>query len=866
VGDAREEHLEYCRSNSLLPAPIWYWMYIMPIIARFLGNKTPTNAPQTQPTGGLFTRLGSLVSDLRIALRMLRRKPGFTVAAILTLGLGIGANTTIFSLVDGILLRPLPYPDADRLVGVYRIDPEVTGPDPAPAWLVDLWAVPYAVFEDWRDMSPVFEAAGAHFEPSFTLTGGDQPEGLSGAVVTSGVFEALGVAPLLGRPLIPADDEVGAPSHVVLSYGLWQRLYGGDPQIVGKHMILNGTSYDVVGVMPRGFGFPFGREDVWVSFDDARKTRPVRNAGYLQVIARIKPGFSLEQAQLEMDAVARRNGELYPEEVEHGIGLFSQKELLVSNARSGLLMLLGAVGLVLLIACANIANLLLVRASERRRELGVRQALGAGRGRLLVQHLSESLVLAVAGGVAGGLVAVATLKPFVAAFPGNLPRANEISVDYRMLLIALGLSLATGVLTGLLPAIRAIRTPIVDVLQDGARGFAGGLRRNRIQALLVVSEVALAFVLLVGAGLFIRSLTRLTSVERGFASERVITVPVVLPARYRDSTAVSDAFYQELFRRVRALPGVELVANASQMPFVGGMSWPPTSVETNEGIVEDIVHSSAVSHGYFEAMSIPLLSGRPFNATDLQDAEPVIVVNEAFARHYWPNEVPVGRRVRRDFAGDSIWRTVVGVVGDIRNRLDQDPFPEFFLPTTQDPSWYRIVVIKAGIEPKTLIPQVRAALWAIDRGVPAYIRTLDDRINSSGPVAGPRFGVFMLGILSGLAALLAIVGIYGVLAYTVSQRSKEIGIRMALGAGKQSVVRGVLKRGLMMAGAGLAIGVGIAFAAGRVIESQLFEVRATDPMTMVTVGLLVVAATVVASYVPARRATKVDPVEALRQE
>ncbi len=797
---------------------------------------------------------------------MLRRKPGFTVAAILTLGLGIGANTTIFSLVDGILLRPLPYPDADRLVGVYRIDPEVTGPDPAPAWLVDLWAVPYAVFEDWRDMSPVFSAAGAHFEPSFTLTGGDQPERLSGAVVTSGVFQALGVAPLLGRPLIPADDEVGAASSAVLSYGLWQRLHGGDLQIVGKHMTLNGTSYEVVGVMPRGFGFPFGQEDVWVSFDDARKTRPVRNAGYLQVIARVKPGITLERAQLEMDAVARRNGELHPEEVEHGIGLFSQKELFVSQSRSGLLMLLGAVALVLLIACANIANLLLVRATERRRELGVRQALGAGRGRLLTQHMSESLVLSLAGGVAGCLMAVATLKPFIAAYPGDIPRANEVTVDYRMLLIAVGLSVTTGLLTGILPAIRAARTPIVDVLQGGARGFAGGLRRNRTQSLLVVSEVALAFVLLLGTGLFVRSRTRLTSVERGFVSEGVITMPVVLPARYRDSTAISDAFYQELYQRVRAIPGVELVANANQMPFVGGMSWPPTSVETNEGIVEDIIHSSAVSDGYFEAMSIPLLSGRSFNATDLADTEPVIVVNEAFAEHYWPDEVPIGRRVRRDFAGDLIWRTVVGVVGGIRNRLGRDPFPEFYLPTGQNPSWYQIVVIKAALEPTTLIPQVREALWAIDREIPAYIGTLDDRINSSAPVAGPRFGVFMLGILSGLAALLAIVGIYGVLAYTVSQRSKEIGIRMALGAGKQSVVRGVLKRGLMMAGAGLAIGVGIAFAAGRVIESQLFEVRATDPMTMVTVGLLVIAATVVASYVPARRATKVDPVEALRNE
>jgi putative ABC transport system permease protein len=565
-----------------------------------------------------------------------------------------------------------------------------------------------------------------------------------------------------------------------------------------------------------------------------------------------------------MDAVARRIGEEHPEEVEHGIGLFSQKELVVANTRPALLLLLGSVGLVLLIACANIANLLLVRATERRRELGVRQALGAGRGRLLVQHLSESVVLSLAGGAAGYLVAVGSIGPFVAAFPGGLPRGNEVGVDYRVLAVAAGLSIATGLATGVLPAIRAVTTSVVQVLQDGGRGFAGGRQHNRTQAALVVSEIALAFVLLAGAGLFVRSFTRLTSIERGFVTDSLLVMPVVLPIPYRESNETAPAFYQELNERLRSTPGVELVAATSQMPFVSGFSWPPTSIETSEGVVEDIMHSSSVTPEYFEAMGIPTVAGRTFDSSDRDGSLPVAVVNEAMVKQYWPDENPIGRQVRRDVQGDSVWMTVIGVVGDIRNQLNRAPFPEFFMANAQRPSWYRVEVIKTAVRPNSLIPAVREAVWAVDPDVPVQVWKLEDRINQSAAVASPRFGIYVLGALSALAGLLAIVGIYGVLAYAVQQRSQEIGIRMALGAATRNVLGAVLQRGLVMVGTGLALGLAIALAAGRLMESLLFEVSPADPVTMVAVALLVLFAALVASFVPARRATRVDPVEAMR--
>jgi putative ABC transport system permease protein len=839
----------------------------MGMVCKYATHGSKSTDPSPRHGSGWRVRFGTFVDDARIAARLLLKKPGFTLAAVVTLGLGIGANTTIFSLVYWVLLKPLPYPNAEQLVSVYRIDPDVTGRNPSPSRLAGLYAVPYEVYGDWAEMSSSFEGSGAYFTTSFTLTGGDRPERLRGAMATSGVFASLGIAPALGRTFHERDDEVGAPGLALLSHGLWQGRYGSDPTVLGEQIVLSGISYHVVGVMPPHFGFPNQSVQVWVTFEDERKTSPVRSGGYLQVIARLSAGVSLRRAQLDVDAVALRIGELHPEESEHGIGLFPRKSLEVAEVRGGLVLLLGAVALVLLIACANIANLLLSRATERRRELGVRMALGAGRGRLLVQFLTESALLSLVGGVVGCVLAILSLGPFKAAFPGGLPRADIITVDYRMLLFAAVLSVLTGLLTGVLPALRAIRTPIANVLRDGSRGATGGRERNRTQAALVMAEIALAFVLLVGAGLFIRSLARLTSVEYGFDAENLLTVGVALPARYRGSDEASLGFFDEFSERLRAIPGVSSVGGSNQMPFVGGWSTPPAVIETSEGFVETVVHETTMDPGYFSTMGMPIVAGRGFTSEDTQGSMLVTVVNEAMVNRYWPNENPLGRRIGGvDAVGDSVWLTVVGVVGDVRYRLNMDPFPSYHIPLAQWPHWYQWIILRTAIDATVITPAVQETLAAIDPEVPIRVLQLEERIDNSTAVASPRFRIFVLSCLSGLAALLAFVGIYGVLAYTVQQRAHEIGIRLALGAGAKTVLRNFLARGLLMTGIGLGAGIALSFAASRVMSSLLFETSPTDPVTLILVSVLIAMAALGASYFPARRATNVDPVEVLRQE
>jgi putative ABC transport system permease protein len=866
VGDAREEYLEYARSNAVIPARLWYWLYILPIIARYMGRLPRGKMHRTPRLSRGGVSLGALLFDLRHAVRLLLKKPGFTVAAVATLGLGIGANTAIFSMVYGVLLKPLPYPEPDRLVGVFRADsalPSTLGPT---ANLANLFAVPLPTFWDWSELSPAFDDAGAYAPSGFTLTGGDQPERVFGTAVTSGVFAAIGVPPLLGRPILPEDDVIGVPGKVVLNHGLWQRRFGGEATIVGQAVTLNGVPHTIVGVMPRAFQFPAAGVQLWATLDDTRKASTVREGGFLQVIARLKTGITFEQAQREMNTLARRIIEAHPDERGHGVRLAPLKELVVAGDRPRLLLSLGAVGLVLLIACANIANLLLVRASERRRELGVRQALGAGRSRLVVQLLTESTVLSLTGGAAGILFAVATVGPFTAMIPGGLPRAGEIGVDFQALAFAGILAVATGLLIGVLPALRSAATPIADVLQEGSRGSAGGRRQSRTQAALVVSEIALAFLLLTGAGLFVKSFVRLTAVDPGFVTEDILTMGVVLPIEYRESPDASRGFFGQLTERLEAIPGVQTVAGASQPPMVGGWSAPPTSVETASGIVEDAIHSSSVTPSYFDVMGIPLIAGRPLASSDRDAAVPVAVVNQAMVRRYWPNEDPIGRRVRLDYPDNPGWFTVVGVVGDIRYRLQFPPFPEFYLPFAQLPEWYQTMMLKTAADPTALVAAAREALWAVDPNVPARVNVLDDQISRSQSVAAPRFATLLLVCLAGVAALLAVVGVYGVLAYTVSQRVHEIGIRMALGAGKRNLLRGVLRRGGLLAGTGLVIGLAVSLVAARVLDSLLFEVSSTDPATLALVGLLVTGAALAASFVPALRATKVDPVEALRGE
>ncbi len=867
LGDAREEYLEQVEAGSRLSASVWYWKHVMGMVYRHVTDRSQAVSPSLRQEGGWRVRVGTLTDDARVAARALLKKPGFTLAAVITLGLGIGANTTIFSLVYWVLLKPLPYPNAEQLVGIYRIDPDVTGRDPSPRSLAGLWAVPYEVYGDWAEMSSSFAHSGAYFTTSFTLTGDDRAERLSGAMATSGMFASLGIAPMLGRTFQESDDEVGAPALAVLSHGLWQGRYGSDPNVLGQQIFLSGISYQVVGVMPPQFGFPNQGVQVWATFEDSRKTSPVRNGGYLQVIARLNPGVSLQAAQADVDRVALRIGELYPEESEHGIGLFPRKLLEVASVKAGLVLLLGAVALVLLIACANIASLLLVRATERKRELGIRIALGAGRSRLVTQHLTESALLSIVGGAAGCLLAVTALGPFKAAFPGGLPRSDAIAVDYRLMLFAGALTLLTGLLTGALPAIRAIHTPIVAVLREGSRGSVGGRQRNRTQTTLVVTEIALAFVLLAGAGLFVRSLSRLTSVDYGFNAKNLLVMGLSLPALYRESHEVSLGFFEELNERLQTIPGVNTVGSMNQMPFVGGWSTPPTIVETSDGMLDVNVHTVAGSPDYFETMGMSIKAGRGLTEDDRQGDMLVTVVNEAMVRRYWPSENPIGRRIgTSDAAGDSVWVTVVGVVSDVRYRLNMNPIPTCHLPISQWPSWYQWIVMRSAIDADAVSRPVREAIAAIDSDIPVRVLQLEERIENSTAVASPRFGMFVFSCLSGLAALLAFVGIYGVLAYTVQQRAHEIGVRLALGAGAKTVLRTYLARGLLLAGLGLTIGIALALGVSRVMSSLLFETSPTDPLTLVAVSLLVAVAAICASYFPARRATNVDPVEVLRQE
>jgi len=864
LGDAREEYLDRRRSSSRLGAALWYWKHVFSLVARFAGRQQH-HVPAAKAGPGV--RVNNLLLDVRVALRLVRRRPLFAAAAVLSLGLGIGANTTIFSLVNTVLLEPLPYPEPERLVSVYREDPEVTGRQPVPENLYGLFAVPYAVFLDWTMRSHVFADAGAYATARFVFTGGEQPVSLMGLVTTSGVFSTLGVQPVLGRPLVPDDDEVGAPPVAVMSHGLWQRRFGGDPAIVGREVKLDGVSYTIVGVMPRGFNVLGGSsEEIWTSLSDARKQSPVRNSGYLQVIARLKAGLSVEQAQSELDIVSRQIGEDHPEEREHRILLVSRKDLVVAKARPGLIMLMGAVGLVLLIACANIANLLLVRATERRREFGIRQALGAGRGRLVVQQLVETLVLTSAGGVLGCVIAVLTLEPLAAAYPGGLARVAEVAVDGRLLAFAAILTLATALVTSVLPALRIAGTALADTLHEGGRSLSGSRFRSRAHATLIVSEVALAFVLLAGAGLFIRSYAALGASDLGFEPTHLITMRVDVPLRYADGgDAAAIAFYDDLTTRLLAIPGVESTGGADQSPFIGGMSFPPTSIETAEGVMRAITFATTITPGYFKALGVPIVNGRGFDGRDRAGGEPVVVVNQMMAQRYWPGLDPIGRRVRFEFGG-RVWMTVIGVVRDVVYRLGQRPPAAIYVPTAQFPDSNLYFVARVSIPPDRVIPPVRALLQKLDPEAAVTIYSVAERVASSDAAASQRFGIALMGCLAGVAALLAIVGIYGVLAYGVSLRTHEIGIRMALGAATTHVVGGVLGRSLLMAALGCAAGLALATAASRVLGRLLYGISPTDPATLAGVAALVAVAASAAAYAPARRATRVNPVEALRED
>ena len=802
------------------------------------------------------------LQDLRYGIRLLVKHPGFTIVAVLTLALGIGANSAIFSVVNAVLLRPLPFREPERLVKLYETLPQGgTGSVSVPNLI------------DWREQNSVLTEISAYQFADFNLQGSEQPERVLGATVSSNFFDIVGVQPQLGRTFTKGEDQPGADRVVVLSNQLWRRNYGADPQVVGKRVHLGGESYLVVGVMPQGFLYPSRTTELWTPLIFTPKQLASRGSHSLFAIGRLKDGVKFEQAQSEMSAIASRLEQQYPDaQKSRGILLIRLQDEVVQNVRPALLILLGAVGFVLLIACTNVANLLLARAATRRREIAIRSALGAGRTRLIRQFLTESVLLSVVGGAAGLVVAKWGVDALVALAAGLLPRATEIGLDWRVLAFTLLLSVLTGIVFGLAPALQVSKIDVQEALKEG--GSAGtSPRGNALRSMLAVLEVASALVLLVGAGLLIKSFVRLQQVDSGLRPENVLTMRITLPETKYNSTQASTAFYKEVLERVSALPGVEATGAINLLPI---QQYGTNGNVRIEGRTPDpagrdpLVEFRTTSPDYFRALGVPLIAGRFFGAQDGEGSAPVVIVNQAFAQKLLPGQDPVGKRILGDKPDGSDNMTIVGVVGDVKQSgLTQASRPEIFSPYTQ-PLWEGMtrsmtLVVRASVDAPTLTPLIRREVLAVDPAQPVYnVQTMETVIERS--VSGSRLNMMLLSIFAGLALVLALVGIYSVMSYLVAQHTREIGIRMALGAQPWNILKLVLGQGLMLALIGVMIGLLGAFALTRLMASLLFGVTATDPLTYLAVSLLLLLVSLVACYLPARRAMKVDPMVALRYE
>jgi len=801
----------------------------------------------------------SLRQDFIYALRFLRKHRGFAILIVLCLALGIGANSAIFSVVDAVLLRPLPYPEADRLTILWDIH---QGPGSEP----EEYNVSAFNFLEWRKQNRSFERLEAMLGRPFNLVSGGEPEQVQGAAVTAGFFSLLGVETERGRAFLPEEDRPGGVRSVVLSHGLWQRRFGGE-EVLGRALRIDGESYTVVGILEPGFRFVEDAE-LWVPLALDPANLPPQHV--LFVPGRLGRGVGLDEARSEMATIAKRLALDFPDTNEgYGVRVSSLRDNLVKDQRRGLLLLLAAVGLLLLIACANVGNLLLVRASEQRHEIAIRAAFGASRGRLVRQTLTESVVLALTGGIVGIPLAEATLWALPRLATEYEALLRDVRLDYRVLAFTLVLSLVTGLLPGLLPALKTSTPNLYRRLTaGGGRRASEGIRGRQLQSGLVVFEVAVALLLLVGAGLMIKSFALIKRVELGFDRENVLTVQVSLPeTRYEGEEMV--AFWRDLIGRAGALPGVTAAAATSVLPVEGDSVTTTFTLENvaSSGPAEmQMANFRRVSPDYFRVMDIPLKSGRWFRDGDDLLSTPVAVVSDEMARRYWGSQSrPLGKRILRTAeAAEGRWLTVVGVVGDVQDSaLGAETGATFYVPIAQGARPSMFLVARTSVEPLSLVPSLRRETLAVDKDQPiAQAQTLDERISSS--LAKPRFNTFMLTLFASLGMLLAVIGIYAVLSYSVSQRSHEIGIRMALGAQSGDVIRLILKRGMGLAGLGLIFGLSAAFLSTRVLEGLLFGVAPTDPLVFGAIALGLVAVALLASYLPARRAARFDPMVTLR--
>jgi predicted permease len=806
----------------------------------------------------------TLWNDIRFGLRNMRRTPVTVGAALLALALGIGANTAIFSVVNGILLDPLPFPDPDRIVLVWESNPAQgfpTFPAASQNWL------------DWRQQNQVFQTLSAADPGRVTLTGRGDPEVLRVGKVSADFWPTFGIAAMpgmLGRTFTAQEDTPANHHVIVLGNGLWKRRFGGDPGVVGRSLTLDGESYTVVGVAPPKLETP-SHSELWMplAIDPAKANRLGHN---LLVIGRLKPGVSLERAKTEMKGVAARLSRQFPPSNEGwGTSLVLFKDQLVQSIRPALLVLVAAVAAVLLIACLNVANLLLVRMASRERELAVRTALGAGRGRLVRQMLTESVLLALGGGLLGLLLALWGTPALVALGGSKIPRADAIGIDWKVLAFTLAVSIATGLVFGLLPALQGSGNHLNESLKEGGRAVAGGARGRLARQLLVLAEVAVALVLLVGAGLLIKSFSRLHAVDPGFRPEGVLTLDLAPPAFKYKKPEQQLAFYRELLARVAVLPGVDQVGTAFPLPLASsGMILVYTVAGRPIPRMQDSPSSNVrwVSPGFFQALGVRLLKGRVFDDRDTVSSPPVAVVNRSFATKVWGGEDPIGKRITFEdpHQKDARWLTVVGVVGDVRHQsLSEEPGGEVYNAQLQDPMPNATLVVHTKSDPRALAGPIRRQVQALDRDLPIdQVRTMPEIVEAS--LAPNRFNTVLLGIFAGLALLLAAVGVYGVVSYTVTQRTHEIGIRMALGAQGEDVLGLVVRQGMALVLAGLAVGLGCALVATRQLASLVYGVSTKDPWTFVTVALTLAGVALAANFLPARRATRVDPLTALRQE